>query len=444
MAGRRFTSSGTATGSRSRPPRKKPDNGLWIAVIVLFCLGLWPIALALLGYIWLTGDKNKRPEDKVRQAQQRMDNTIDEALRRVSQAGAEAEKAASQATQAETPHAAQTAAPGAGAASGPRVRQETPAKKPSKKSSKSIDKQIQKALGGDGSTLRIIGVVLIVLSTFILTEPIDDLIYLGSIYAVEDLIVGLNFLAGGGVLLGRGLYLRAFARRCRKYVTAIGKSDDMEIDLIARRVGRTYDQAVRDLDKMIDKGVLGDDAYLDLELGCFLRYGSEGERRHDAQEAAKAAPSAPPEAEEGYSGILRNIRRANDRIADPVLSAKIDRLEQITGQILKEVEEHPAKKDKMRTFFEYYLPTTQKLLDAYADFEETGVEGENLRSAKQRIEQTMDSIVEGFAHQLDNLFSADAMDVVSDIKVMETMLQRDTGSAAKDFGYENYQGQQQS
>ena len=178
MAGRRFTSSGTATGSRSRPPRKKPDNGLWIAVIVLFCLGLWPIALALLGYIWLTGDKNKRPEDKVRQAQQRMDNTIDEALRRVSQAGAEAEKAASQATQAETPHAAQTAAPGAGAASGPRVRQETPAKKPSKKSSKSIDKQIQKALGGDGNTLRIIGVVLIVLSTFILTEPIDDLIYL--------------------------------------------------------------------------------------------------------------------------------------------------------------------------------------------------------------------------------------------------------------------------
>ena len=68
----------------------------------------------------------------------------------------------------------------------------------------------------------------------------------------------------------------------------------------------------------------------------------------------------------------------------------------------------------------------------------------SLRSAKQRIEQTMDSIVEGFAHQLDNLFSADAMDVVSDIKVMETMLQRDTGSAAKDFGYENYQGQQQS
>ena len=94
----------------------------------------------------------------------------------------------------------------------------------------------------------------------------------------------------------------------------------------------------------------------------------------------------------------------------------------------------------MGTFFDYYLPTTQKLLDTYADFEETGVEGENLRSAKQRIEQTMDKIVEGFAQQLDNLFSADAMDVVSDIKVMETLLERDTGSAARDFGYAQVPG----
>ena len=34
------------------------------------------------------------------------------------------------------------------------------------------------------------------------------------------------------------------------------------------------------------------------------------------------------------------------------------------------------------------------------------------------------------------------MDVASDIKVMETLLERDTGSAAKDFGYEKYQAGQ--
>jgi len=126
-----------------------------------------------------------------------------------------------------------------------------------------------------------------------------------------------------------------------------------------------------------------------------------------------------------------------------VLSAKIERLEQITGQILRVLEKRPERRAKMNTFFDYYLPTTQKLLNAYADFEETGVEGANLSAAKERIEQTMDSIVAGFAHQLDELYKADAMDVATDIKVMESMLQRDTGSAAKDFGYEQYQQQQQ-
>ena len=109
---------------------------------------------------------------------------------------------------------------------------------------------------------------------------------------------------------------------------------------------------------------------------------------------------------------------------------EIDRLEQISAQIFKEVEEHPEKRNSIHTFFDYYLPTTQKLLDAYAEFEETGVEGENLRQAKERIEQTMDAIVDGFEHQLDQLYSSDAMDVVTDIKVMESMLHRDTSSGS--------------
>lgn len=46
----------------------------------------------------------------------------------------------------------------------------------------------------------------------------------------------------------------------------------------------------------------------------------------------------------------------------------------------------------------------------------------------------MDNIVAGFEHQLDELYRTDAMDVDSDIRVMETMLRRDTASAADDFG----------
>ena len=73
-------------------------------------------------------------------------------------------------------------------------------------------------------------------------------------------------------------------------------------------------------------------------------------------------------------------------------------------------------------------------LDSYAEFEAAGVEGENLRQAKGRIESTMDAIVRGFEHQLDELYKADALDVDSDIRVMETMLRRDTATVEEDFG----------
>ena len=177
----------------------------------------------------------------------------------------------------------------------------------------------------------------------------------------------------------------------------------------------------------------GEEAYLDLGRGMLFR-SHEAAEDQERQERQREAPQVPQEAEEGYSGMLRSIRRSNDRIADPELSRKMDRLEEIAGKILKLVEEDPAKKNQAATFLNYYLPTTEKLLDSYADFEEAGVSGENLTQAKEKIRRTMDSIVAGFERQLDALYHADAMDVDSDIRVMETMLRRDGGSVEEDFG----------
>ena len=79
------------------------------------------------------------------------------------------------------------------------------------------------------------------------------------------------------------------------------------------------------------------------------------------------------------------------------------------------------------------MPTTQKLLDSYAEFEAAGIEGDNLRMAKEKIEDTMDNIVQGFERQLDALYAAEAMDIQSDIDVMNSMMQRDSAMHTSDF-----------
>lgn len=286
--------------------------------------------------------------------------------------------------------------------------------------------------------LKIAGAALTFFGVMVTGTAIEDMLYLFDTlrFWLPEMLQGLAFLAGGLAMLYSGFSMDKSLKRYAKYLSVMGDREAVPVEELARTLGYHASRVERDLQRMIDRGYFGGKAYLNVELGYLFRSGQAGADWSQRQRETQAAqtPPAPKEAEEGYSGILRKIRRANDDIADPVLSAKIDRLEEVTAKIFRAVEEDPQKRGKIDTFLNYYLPTTQKPLDSYAEFESAGVEGENLRQAKSRIEATMDAIVKGFEHQLDELYKADALDVDSDIRVMEHMLRRDTATTEDDFG----------
>ena len=433
----KFTGGGQGkTPPPPRPPQRPPQQNnagwySWPVMIILVSLGIWPVALVLL-LLNLFGDSGRRKnpggtrqssaarqgesavERAMRSAEARADRAVDKTDQALRRAAAQVERTIDR-TARQVEQARRGAPP-----------PPKPVPKPAKKAKPAKAKPA-------GVLLRILGAVFLFAGGTITLDFIAST-FQGYYAELDELFAGLGFLVSGGAMFFRGHYLNKMNRRSQRYILAIGNVDAMPIDEIAKRVNRTPAKAAKELQKLIDKGYLGEDAYIDHEKGYFLRFGATLEEAPEPP--VRETVPEPRETQEGYSGVLRSIRHANDRIADPVLSRKIDRLEQISGLIFKEVEEHPEKRNSIRTFFDYYLPTTQKLLDTYADFEETGVEGEHLRQAKERIEQTMDMIVDGFEHQLDQLYSSDAMDVVSDIQVMEAMLNRDTASAAKDFGYD--------
>jgi hypothetical protein len=249
---------------------------------------------------------------------------------------------------------------------------------------------------------------------------------------LSDIITSLAFMLGGAALGFNAFRTDKEQKRFAAYLPMIGQREAIDIEELARKSGANEKQVLKDLQKMLEQNYFGGDAYLNRELGYLFKSAEADQKWQEEHPDFDEAP--PPETSEGYSGILRDIRRANDRIADPVLSAKIDQLENIVGRILRVMEENPEKAKNMDTFMTYYLPTTQKLLDSYARFEAAGVDGENLRESKQKIASTMDMILKGFSHQLDELYKADAMDIDSDIRVMKTMLKRDVASASDDFG----------
>ncbi len=262
---------------------------------------------------------------------------------------------------------------------------------------------------------------LAVLST--LAEAIGSAVYGGSFFwYLEELFVTGGFCGVGLVLLAVGLSRIHKSRRFRRYLPLIGSQTSLSIDTLARATSIPVRTVRDDLQEMLDTGLLPT-GYLDLGEGRLV-LSSEG--IHDAP----PAPEPPPQPEEETAPsqadrILSEIRAVNDDIDDPVMSQKIDRIEEITRKIFAYQQQHPDKSGQLRTFLNYYLPTTLKILRAYAQMEEQGVEGANISAAKDRIEGMMDKVVEGFEKQLDQLFANTAMDITADVSVLERMLEKD-------------------
>lgn len=130
---------------------------------------------------------------------------------------------------------------------------------------------------------------------------------------------------------------------------------------------------------------------------------------------------------------VSEMRRLNDNIPGEKISAQIDHLEEMTQRIISHVISHPEKLPQIRKFMNYYLPTTLKLLNAYDRMGAAGVEGENIAGTRGRIDAMMDTIVSAFDKQMDALFADEALDIATDITVMENLLKQEGLSGEKPF-----------
>ena len=167
---------------------------------------------------------------------------------------------------------------------------------------------------------------------------------------------------------------------------------------------------------------------------AFTVPGEDKQEKAEKKEAEKPKSTGNPEIDaliKERERAISEMRRLNDAIEDEKISAQIDHLELTTGKIIDHVVQNPKKLPQISRFMSYYLPTTLKLLNAYDRMDEAGVAGENISSTKQRVEKMMDTLVQAYDHQLDALFGDEAMDISTDITVMENLL-RQQGFAGGD------------
>ncbi len=285
---------------------------------------------------------------------------------------------------------------------------------------------------------------------------------LGGDIAVATLALPITGAAAGGAIGAYGTGIKNRVDRYRRYVELVKDKLYCSIEDMAEKTGRSKRFIRRDLKRMMRNGMFRQ-AHMDKQESCFIASDAmyeqymltqkqyeqaqieekaQAENKADTQKTMEmdSAKTENPDTvdsraakilEEGRE-YIRVIRKCNDEIPGEEMSGKLDKLEFLVTRIFARVEENPELAPDLQKMLSYYLPTTQKLLEAYRDLDKQDIEVKNISDTKREIEKTVDTINKAFEGFLDELFRDRAWDIQSDISVLNTMLKQD-GYLKSDF-----------
>lgn len=256
-------------------------------------------------------------------------------------------------------------------------------------------------------------------------------------------------LVGSVVMLATGMAQSKRLQRFRQYVRILNGRTYAMIEEFASTVGKSNAYVRRDVQKMISLRMFPH-GRLDSEGTCLIlnqetwqQYialkNQARQQELDAQEQKRIEQEDPFQHEvnqmfKAGEDYLAQIKAANDAIPGEEISRKLDELELIIRKIFEQLKNHPEKIPEMNKFMEYYLPTTIKLVKAYQEFDEQAVAGDNINNGKKEIENTISTINKAFLNLFDSLFADTAMDISTDISVLQTMLAQE-GLTESDFNF---------
>ena len=241
--------------------------------------------------------------------------------------------------------------------------------------------------------------------------------------------------------------------KAKRYVRMCGSKMFAEVEDLAAQAGISPRRVEKELRKILQKGIiptahidkrgthlmLTDELYRqfsDAEKARLLREKEEkqekkekksrltGKNKEDlpvVDDVLEPKTQLEKMVEEGQE-CIRKVRYMNDLIPGETISAKMDRLEGLLKEIFERLEKDPTQMNRMHKVMSYYLPTTLKLVEAYHEFDRISNPNEEIISAKQEIEDTLDTINEAFVELLNSLFQAKVMDVTTDAQVLQTVL----------------------
>ena len=283
------------------------------------------------------------------------------------------------------------------------------------------------------------GLGTLVLSIFGTVGHMSSLVLGGTCFLAAGALAGVGLLTGGIKKLGK-------LERFQKYIGTLGTHTDGNFEQLSAAVGKPVKFVKKDVKKMISDGWFRQ-GHIDAQETCLITSNEtyqqytqtakalEEKKQEEERRQADLSPEVQEVLDKGNE-FLDKIHKSNDAIPGVEISAKISRMELIVEKIFERAQKHPEIIPDLKKMMNYYLPMTVKLLDAYEEMDRMPVQGENIKSSKKEIEDTLDTLNQAFEKLLDSVFQDTAWDVSSDISVLHTLLAQE-GLTDDDFAKMN-------
>ena len=135
---------------------------------------------------------------------------------------------------------------------------------------------------------------------------------------------------------------------------------------------------------------------------------------------------------------VEEMTRLKVSLPDEAVRQKLSEIIDVIDKIFKKMIIEPGAYPRVKRFADFYLPTTIKLLHTYDRLGQSGLDGENITGTVERIDAALDTILASYKKFFDSLFDRQALDIETDIRVLESML-RNEGLMDSEFKTRNKQ-----
>lgn len=289
--------------------------------------------------------------------------------------------------------------------------------------------------------------------SFIVTFASGLSVFDGGPDMFTDLIMAIAFGIMGVFSWKKFKEIDMISKDYTRFLRELGHNTVIPIRDLASAVQKSEEDTIKELMYMMNKGyfkqarIVENDSLFLLDIPTFKLYKDQKNQMPNLSYEEKkqiendAHKNVNIEKAENIIQIaskeINSINLDISRIKSRSFLEKVIEIKKNIENIVNIIKRYPDKAYALDKFMDYYLPTTVKLIDAYAEYEIIESKDPKIKNSLFEIESSIETINQAFGKIQLELMEDRTMDIKTDIDTMKILLNQE-GYLEKDWSKDEW------